>query len=207
MIRAVVSDLGNVLLHFDHRIIVARLMHDFPNVRWDEEQEKLFWALVSSFELGAVDESGFLAEAGVLLGEGSALDAAHFRRLWSDIFWLNDAYLSMLQALRTEVSLVLLSNTNPMHIAWAQERFPEVFDVFSHAVYSYEMGTAKPDPRMFEEALRRAEVAPAEALYFDDIAAYADAATAVGMKGHQYVSVPGARDVLTMHGLPVHAQH
>ncbi len=205
MIRAIVSDLGNVLLHFDHRIIVARLLHDFPHVHWDEEQEKLFWALVSSFELGAVDEEGFLAEAGVLLGEDSALDASHFRRLWSDIFWLNEDYLSLLRELRTDVNLVLLSNTNSMHIAWAKERFPEIFEIFSHAVYSYELGTAKPDPRMFEEALRRAGVDAGDALYFDDIAAYADAATEAGIKGHQYVSVSGVRDVLAMHGLTVPA--
>lgn len=201
MIRAVVTDLGNVLLHFDHRIIVARLRHDFPDAAWDDEQEGLFWALVRSFELGAVDEEGFLAEAGILLGVGDALDASRFRRLWSDIFWLNEPYLSLLQSIRTQVTLVLLSNTNSMHIAWAREKFPEVFALFSHAVYSYERGTAKPDPRMFREALRRAEVSPGETVYFDDIAAYAEAASAVGMNGHQYVSVAGARDVLTLHGL------
>ncbi|MDT8323301.1 MAG: HAD-IA family hydrolase [Bacteroidota bacterium] len=205
MIRTVISDLGNVLLHFDHRIIVARLMHDFPDARWDDEQNDLFWALVSSFELGAVSEEGFLREAGVLLGQEAPLDADHFRRLWSDIFWLNESYLSLLQSIQTQVTLVLLSNTNPMHIAWAQQKFPEVFRLFSHAVYSYELGTAKPDPRMFREALRRAEAAPAESVYFDDIAAYAEAAAAVGMNGYQYVSVPGARDVLVMHGLTVPA--
>ncbi|MCB2203935.1 HAD-IA family hydrolase [bacterium] len=207
MIKAIISDLGNVLLHFDHRIIAARLQHDFPSAQWDEEQEALFWALVTSFELGAIDERAFLTSCGELLEEGSTLDEEHFRRLWCDIFWLNDEYLDLLRSVHDQVTLVLLSNTNPLHIAWAEKQFPEVFELFSHKVYSYDVGTAKPDERIFRVALHAAGCAPEETLFFDDIAAYADAASAMGMNGHQYVSAAGARDVLAMHGLPVPPQH
>lgn len=207
MIRTIISDLGNVLLHFDHRIIAARLQHDFPSSHWDEEQEALFWALVKSFERGAVDERAFLASCGELLGVGSALDEEHFRRLWCDIFWLNEEYLELLRSLGDRLTLVLLSNTNPLHIAWAEKQFPEVFALFPHRVYSYEERTAKPDTRIYRAALTAAGSAPEETLYFDDIAAYADAATALGMKGHQYVSAAGVRDVLALHGFPVPSIH
>lgn len=203
MIRALISDLGNVLLHFDHRIIVARLKYDFPDVQWTPEQETEFWMLVHDFETGTVDTEMFLRETGRMLGSDGPLDAAHFRTLWGDIFWLNDAYLSLMKELRDVVTLVMLSNTNPLHIDFARERFPEVFETFPETVFSYELGAGKPDPALYGAALQRAGVLPEEALYFDDISAYVEAANALGMHGHQYVSVQGVRDVLAMYDVPV----
>ncbi len=203
MIHALISDLGNVLLHFDHRIIAARLKHDFPEAQWTPEQEQSFWTLVRNFESGVVDTEVFLRETGTLLGSDGPLDVDHFRILWGDIFWLNDEYLSLMQELRDSLKLVMLSNTNPLHIDFARERFPEVFEAFPDTVYSYEIGSGKPDPVIYRAALERAAVTPDETLYFDDISAYVEAANSLGMHGHQYVSVQGVRDVLQMYDVPV----
>jgi putative hydrolase of the HAD superfamily len=135
------------------------------------------------------------------------LDHEHFRSLWSDIFWLNSEYLALLsRAKRSQLKLVMLSNTNALHIEWARRQFPEVFEIFDHEVFSFGLHTAKPDRRIFQEALRLAEVEADEAIYFDDIASYADAASAMGIHGHQFVSVQGAQEVLELHELinPAH---
>lgn len=203
MIRALISDLGNVLLHFDHHIIAQRLTEHFPHAPWDEEKEQRFWKLVKDFERGAAETDVFLREAGVLLGASGGLDQEDFHLLWGDIFWLNEEYLSLVRDVSPSLRLVMLSNTNPMHIAFARKRFPEVFGLFDEEVFSYEIGTAKPDPGIFHEALRRAGVPAEQALYFDDIAAYVDAASALGLHAYQYVSVQGVRDILTMYNVPV----
>lgn len=48
-------------------------------------------------------------------------------------------------------------------------------------VLSFEVGSAKPDPGIYEAALRAVGAAPAETLFVDDQAAYCDGALAVGM--------------------------
>lgn len=203
MIRALISDLGNVLLHFDHRIIAARIAEHFPHAAWSEEKDTRFWRAVRAFETGGLETPEFLREAGVLLGEEEGLDEDHFHLLWGDIFWLNEDYLALLRAVKPSLTLVMLSNTNPMHIAFARAHFPDAFALFDAHVFSHEAGIVKPDPEIFQEALRRADVRAEEALYFDDIASYADAASALGMHGYQYVSVQGVRDVLAMYDVPL----
>lgn len=201
MIRAVISDLGNVLLHFDHRLITQRLAALLPDGAWDEAHERQFWPLVHAFEHGTIGSDDFLREAAAVLRLSPALTREQFRDLWADIFWPNTEFIELLTRLRGKVALVMLSNTNPLHVDFARERFPALFSLFDATVFSYEEAAAKPDPAMFRAALRRAGTEADETLYFDDIAAYADAAAALGMHAYQYVSVAGARDVLRMHGL------
>lgn len=201
MIRALVCDLGNVLLHFDHRLIVHRLAGNMPTGRMDAEFEQRFWPTVHDFERGRIDTDTFLTDAAALLGSDRAVTKEEFRLLWADIFWPNEELIALLAALRSHIALVLLSNTNPLHIQFASHRFPALFSLFDAAVYSYEAGTVKPDPAIYQTALARAGVAPEHTLYFDDIAAYVDAAAALGMHAYQYVSVAAARDVLRMYDL------
>ncbi len=201
MIKAVISDLGNVLLHFDHRIIVERIARHLPGARWSDEQERHFWPLMTQFETGEISEREFLEKAGVVLDAAHALSEEEFRTIWTDIFWPNTAFIELLAEVRGRVALVMLSNTNPMHIAFARERYPDLFALFDAAVLSYEAGKRKPDEALFHEALAAAGCAPGEAIYFDDIAAYADAASAVGLHGYQYISMEGARDILRMYNV------
>lgn len=203
MMRALISDLGNVLLHFDHRLIGRRLKEHFPDARHDEASVQRFWKLVQDFESGAVGTKDFFTVVAELLGIPGALDEEKFRELWGDIFWPNTALLDILAQLRGKLTLVLLSNTNPLHIAFAKERFPEVFKNFHHCVFSYEIGCGKPDPRIFERALAAADVPPDDALYFDDIAAYVDAASALGIHAYQYVSLDSVLDVLKIYDFQV----
>jgi glucose-1-phosphatase len=200
MIRALVSDLGNVLLHFDHGIISRRLAEYWPGVEWTEDRQSLFRASVRSFEEGALTNEEFTARITGVMGV-QAVTEEEFRPLWSDIFWCNQELLQLFTAARERLVLVLLSNTNPLHIAWARERFPEVFDLFDDHVFSYEVGMAKPDPAIYHEAMRRAGVPAGETLYFDDIAAYVDIASSLGMHAYQFVSVEGVREVLRIYDL------
>jgi glucose-1-phosphatase len=201
MIRALISDLGNVLLHFDHRIIGRRFAELYPEALCDEEAERAFWLLVGDFETGEADTREFLKRLGVLLNVPNGLDEEQFFEVWGDIFWLNSDYLEVLREMLGRVTLVLLSNTNPLHISFARSRFPEIFDLFDHTIYSFSCGFAKPDPRIFQSALDAAGVAPDEALYIDDIAAYTDVAASLGMHAYQYVSAEALRDVLKIYEL------
>ena len=55
-------------------------------------------------------------------------------------------------------------------------------------VYSCSVGASKPDPLIFREALRACKVNADQAVYIDDIAAYADAARALGCCAIQFHS-------------------
>lgn len=55
-------------------------------------------------------------------------------------------------------------------------------DAFDEVLLSFEVGAHKPEPRIYEEALRRlGDVAPARAVFVDDQPDYCDGAAAVGI--------------------------
>jgi HAD superfamily hydrolase (TIGR01509 family) len=63
-----------------------------------------------------------------------------------------------------------------------EARFP-FFRFFPIRIYSYRVGASKPDPVIYREALQACQVLAEEAVYIDDIAAYAEAAQRLGMSG------------------------
>ncbi|MCF3123895.1 HAD-IA family hydrolase, partial [Streptomyces arenae] len=59
-----------------------------------------------------------------------------------------------------------------------------LLDVADHVVLSCEVGCAKPDPRIYEIALRRTGTEPDRTLFVDDVVENVEAARALGMVGH-----------------------
>ena len=76
--------------------------------------------------------------------------------------------------------LALLSNTDPLHSAFLERQFPFVRH-FPVRVYSCSIPASKPSPAIYRATLERLGLAPAEAVYIDDIAEYAEAAHRLGM--------------------------
>ncbi len=68
-----------------------------------------------------------------------------------------------------------------------QELFtPEDIALFDDVVLSFQVGLAKPDPKIFKLASERLGVRPEECLFVDDLARYLVGAEEVGMKTMHY---------------------
>ena len=106
----------------------------------------------------------------------------------------------LLTSLRPRFRLAALSNSNELH--W--ERNTEEIGVtalFEVAISSHQVGFVKPDRRIYEEALRRLAVAPEAVMFFDDVRANVDAASALGMRAFQVDGVSGLRERLVLEGI------
>lgn len=55
-------------------------------------------------------------------------------------------------------------------------------ELFDAMVFSYQIGTAKPDHKIFKIALNRLGIEPTEAIFVDDVDRYCQAAEALGMQ-------------------------
>jgi putative hydrolase of the HAD superfamily len=97
--------------------------------------------------------------------------------------------LPRVEGLVGRVTLVLLSNTNALHVAWLRPRLP-LLERFNHVLMSCEVGRVKPEPAFFQLALQRAGCAPHEAAFFDDLPEFVEAASALGLRGHLFTDAP-----------------
>ena len=84
-----------------------------------------------------------------------------------------DRKMELLLQLKKKYRLLLLSNTNPLHISIsAKNEFARfgltIQDIFEKCYLSYEMKMAKPDAEIFEALLSDAGVKPEDCLFLDD---------------------------------------
>jgi len=81
--------------------------------------------------------------------------------------------------------LVLLSNTDPIHVAYmeANFRFPSYFLA---RVYSCAVGASKPAQAIYQHAIVQTGVEPRSILYVDDSPDYVEAGGRAGMQTHRF---------------------
>ena len=81
--------------------------------------------------------------------------------------------------------LIILSNTFQPHIEYLSKNFT-ILPYFDHHIYSYEVGYAKPEPKIYELALKKAECDPTECFFIDDKIENIRPAEILGIQCHHF---------------------
>jgi len=186
MIRAVVSDLGRVVLWFDNAIFLRRLAErsgrSFDDVKAAVHGDL---ELIRRFDGGAVTPAAFHAR--VMEIAGADIPYGEFYEIYNDIFSLNRPAVDVLARVKAAgYGALLLSNTDPERFAFVRRRFPEIM-FFDHYVLSYELKLLKPDPAIYLEAARRAGCVPSECVFIDDMEDNVKGAVEAGLAGVVYL--------------------
>ncbi len=171
-------DIGNVLLRFSSRQVIARVACAVK--RHPLKLARYLWSsdIGERIERGEVDGRQLYEVFQKELGYKGTFP--QFRMLWCDHFTLDRGTYALLKRAARSVPTYLLSNTNALHIDFIKERykFPRLV---RGAVLSHEVGLRKPDPDIYRRALALSKT-PAEATVFiDDLKPNVDAAAKLGM--------------------------
>jgi len=187
VIKTILFDLGNVVIPFDFKPAYVR-MAELCGCRPEEIPARIrATGLVTPFEKGEIESERFVRELSAAL----KLDITYeeFCSWWSSIF-LGETLVpeALVADLRRRHRLLALSNTNPIHFSMLQEAYPLLrhFDGF---VLSHEVGAAKPEAKIYQVAIERAQCSPEECFFTDDLAVNIEAARAHGMDAEQFLSV------------------
>jgi HAD superfamily hydrolase (TIGR01509 family) len=199
MLRTVVFDMGNVLLHFSHermcRQIASLCGQDAAEVRrwlFDEGWEH-------AFERGDITADEFHQR--IEQRAGRLLDRQRLQSAAAEIFTLNEPLVPVLAQLRSAgLRLVLLSNTHEWHLEYVRGQF-DVLNGFHELVVSFQVGAMKPEAAIYEAASAALHCAPHEAFYTDDIPAYVDMGRRFGWHAEVFQGVPELLRQLAHHGL------
>ena len=186
-IKTVMFDLGGVILTLDQEQAISRFealgLRD-ARQRLDPYQQS---GIFGQLEEGAITAEEFRCELSKLVGREVTLAECEYA--WQgyakDVPHRN---LEKLKQLRERgYRVLLLSNTNPFMMAWADS---ERFDGQGHALssyfdacyMSYRMKMMKPSEQIFREVLRREKTFASEVLFVDDGPRNVAVASQLGMK-------------------------
>jgi HAD superfamily hydrolase (TIGR01509 family) len=200
MIKAVVFDMDGVLCEYriDRRLALL--------ASWSGRSAEAIHAAIwgSGFEDEA--ERGGISADDYLKGFGERMGYPLSEAQWIEARKVamepDGAVLSLARQLGRD-RLVGMFTNNPWllkrHLA---EVFPAVPEIFgARAIFSAELGKAKPDPEAYRRLADRLEVAPEEILFFDDDEPLVMGARAAGLSAYRVGGAAAVRAGLAAHGL------
>jgi putative hydrolase of the HAD superfamily len=202
-VRGIIFDIGRVLVRVDIRKAKMGLADGLPlspEELWSAIENDPHW---SDWQEGRMSARDWYLNLSKRLD--LSLDFESFTSVWNSALDPVPIHSNKLfEALSKHYRLGLLSNTDPIHVARLESSY-DFFRYFPQSVriYSCVVGASKPDPLIFREALKACHVRAEEALYIDDIPAYAEAARRLGMAAIQYRSPDQLRGELASFGVEI----
>jgi HAD superfamily hydrolase (TIGR01509 family) len=197
--RAVVFDLGKVLLDFDYAIALRRLL---PRCRvaLDELRRVLMQdRLLLDYETGLLTTKEFFQRLQAMTGYDGTL--AEFSSGFGDIFAPIEPMIALHAEVRAHgVPTFVLSNTNEMAVDFIRGQYPW-FAQFEGYALSYEHRSMKPAPAIYEVVERLSGVTGADLFYFDDRPENVEAAWQRGWRGVIHADPAESRAALAATGV------
>ena len=197
MIDTVIFDLGNVLAFHDNALLFTRMAQVFKTTP-EAMKARIDATMWTRVNIGQLPGDALRQELVQRLGV--EVSPEEWFTVWNCHFTLNAPQVELTKQLVGRLKLVLLSNTHDQHIAFLRPQLP-VLQQFNGLVLSYEVGHVKPARAIYDAALQLAGTTAEKAVFFDDVTAFADAATALGIKGRVYTTAERCREQLAELGV------
>lgn len=185
-IRNIIFDLGGVILNINPQLTVDA----FRKLGWTDfyeaDSKSLSKELFYNLESG--NSSSEIFRQNVRKNINNQLNDKEIDTAWAAmILDIPADRVRYLEELKRSYRIFLLSNTNEIHRIKFHRNFESDFgysfyDLFERNFYSHEMGMRKPNPEIYLQALKEANLIPEETLFIDDMKENIEAARTIGMK-------------------------
>jgi len=194
MIKTIIFDFGDVFINLDkpatfrelQKLNIKELPEDMLHIN---QQYEMGLISSESFKNSYIDNFSSLTHEGITNAWNSILvDFPKYRYLFIKKLSEEKNY-----------QLILLSNTNEIHIDWIKEKVPffEEFKSCFDAFYlSHEINLRKPNSDIFEFVLNKHQLKPEECLFIDDVLENTKAAETLGI--HVWNLEPAREDVIDL---------
>ena len=196
-VNLLVFDMGHVFVDFEWDTVCQGFC-DHAGITREEFKPILKHVGSLGYESGRVDTNFVLAEINRVAN--LQMTEAEFHTLWNATFRENPEMAALMQVLKKDRPLYLLSNTNDSHYNFLVREY-DVARHFEELILSYLVGSSKPEEAIYQEVLKRSGFPAEECLFIDDLPANIEAAQKLGMKTIQFVGIDDLKTRLKAHGI------
>lgn len=184
--EAVIFDLGGVIINLDYQKTIDAFeelgMKDFKSVYTQAAQSNLF----DDFETGQISAQRFVNSLLPYLKQGTSPNKVV--QAWNAmILNVPKEKLELLDRVRSNNPIYLLSNTNELHIPAVRREFSKVTDrpmesFFTEMYFSNEICMRKPNKEIFEFVCTKNNLNPESTLFIDDSEQHIIGAKEIGLQ-------------------------
>ena len=196
--KAVIFDLGGVLLNIDSRLTIAAFNELGVKNADLFYSKKIQTPIFDKIEIGAISPKEFLEQ---LQKECDNASIELVENAWNAMLVdLPQSRLDYIKNLKNNYQIFLLSNTNTIHIRALKnkigaEKWKAFSSVFDKMYLSHEIGFRKPDKEAFQIILEENNLNPNEVFFIDDSPQHIETAKKMGI--HCYYLKQG-EDIVTV---------
>lgn len=194
-IQAIILDLGNVIARIDPERTLNGLSAFTSRDQLGKEALRKYGTTIFLYETGQIDEGEFIEELYNFLHQSNpdlpqgVPSKETLKDIWNSmILSIPRQHLDLLQHIRKNYRLYLLSNTNSMHMEYVDLLIPEESRPFSqyfdYPFCSYQLQLHKPDPAIYTKVCQQADIEPRHCLFIDDRAENIEGARKAGLHAH-----------------------
>lgn len=186
VVKNIIFDWGGVISNINYNKTAEAFtklgLNNFEEVYNQLKQTTLF----DDLEVGAISPGDFRKEIRRMLPKEVSDEEI-------DIAWtamlqdLPAERLALLEQVRKNYRIFLLSNTNKIHVTRYSKYIDQIYghekfrNLFVKAYYSHEVGLRKPHVEIFEHVLKENNLKPQETLFIDDTPQHIEGAVKAGL--------------------------
>ncbi|MEP4874374.1 MAG: HAD family phosphatase [Nonlabens ulvanivorans] len=186
-IKTIIFDLGGVIIDLDFKR-TPEAFSQLTGWKFDDIFEMYFKpGLLQNYEKGLVTDQELRSGINDLFG--TQLSDNQIDEAWCAMLGhVPKARLDFMNELRNKYQVLVLSNTNAIHVRAFNQTIKKVsgedsLDAFADNVYfSHEMKMRKPDLEIYEELLNQSNLKAEECLFLDDTQHNLDGAAQLGIR-------------------------
>lgn len=175
-------DFGNVIIDID----VEGAINKLKAFQRPDSNRDVIDHIYHEYECGRVSDELFINT--FISQSRHDVQALDIINAWNSMLIGIPAHrLDMLLQLRDQYNVYLLSNTNSLHLEWVHRYMQRIFNVkdwertyFDGTYYSHNIGTRKPDAKIYQYVIDDALLTPENTLFMDDLEANIVAAEKLG---------------------------
>lgn len=161
----VMFDMGGVVVDVESDRLVHQIAQLLGKTFEDTQAAVYDKTLLLPFELGRISSREY--HEGLQKRLKLPWPYERFVTAWNGIFRENTDVTRIMHRLAARHRLIALTNTNELHLTHLRTMIPSL-SVIQDWVASCEVGSCKPDPAIYFEALKRSGMLPRQAVYVDD---------------------------------------
>ncbi len=173
--RNILFDFGNVIIDIDiprAKTALESLMR--PDLSLKAVEQHLT-GLIHQYETGSIDTDTFVK--GIMDNARPHVQKSEVIDAWNSMLTGIPSYrFGMLEALKVNFTLLMLSNTNSLHLSWILSHLKDIHGVsdfekrYFHSIYySHQIGFRKPQAEAFRYVIEDSFITPSNTLFIDDV--------------------------------------
>ena len=185
--KAIIFDLGAVILNINYQNTIDEFTKLGVNNAATLYSKKVQTNLFNQIETGMISSDEFLK---ALQKETKNANINQVEKAWNAMLLdLPEERIQLIEKLKNNYSIYLLSNTNAIHIdaikkQLGKRKWLAFCKLFDKMYLSHELGLRKPDVKIFEYILKEQKLKAEEVFFIDDSPQHIASAKKIGIHCH-----------------------